>query len=71
MTIGETDIYGVFVPTLFLFELLALFLTALLAWFLRRIGFYRYVWHRALFNLLLFIIILGGVTALASNFLKL
>ena len=71
MTIGETNICGVFVPTLLLFGLVALFLTAVLARFLRRIGFYRYVWHRALFNLLLFIIILGGVTALASNLLKL
>ena len=71
MTIGETDIYGVFVPTLFLFGLLALFLTTLLARFFRRVGFYRYVWHSALFNLLLFIIILGGVTALASSILKL
>ena len=71
MTIGETDIYGVFIPTLFLFGLLALFLTAVLARLLRRVGFYRYVWHRALFNRLLFIVILGGVTALASSILKL
>ena len=70
MTIGETDIYGVFIPTLFLFGLLALFLTAVLARLLRRVGFYRYVWHRALFNLLLFIVILGGVTALASNLFR-
>ena len=70
MTIGETNIYGVFVPTLLLFGLLALFLTALLARFFRQIGLYKYVWHRALFDLLLFIIILGGVTALGSNLLK-
>jgi protein AaeX len=70
MTIGETDICGVFVPTLLLFGLLALFLTIALSRFLRRIGLYKYVWHRAVFNLLLFIIILGGVTALGSNLLK-
>jgi hypothetical protein len=70
MTIGETNIYGVFVPTLLLLGPLALFLTALLARFFRQIGLYKYVWHRALFDLLLFIIILGGVTALGSNLLK-
>ena len=71
MTIGETDICGVFIPTLFLFGLVALFLTAVLARLFRRIGFYRYVWHQALFNVLLFVIILGGVTALGSSLLKL
>jgi hypothetical protein len=32
-----------------------------------RVGFYRLVWHRSLFNLSLYAIILGGVVLLAAH----
>lgn len=61
--IGEFDIYGVFVPALLVWGLLALALTAVLRLVLRGIGFYRLVWHRPLVDLALLVIVLAAVTA--------
>jgi hypothetical protein len=33
-------------------------------------GFYRLVWHRSLFDLALFVILLGGITALSQRFVS-
>ena len=39
--------------------------------FLRAIGFYRWVWHRALFDLAIYVILLGVVTAAGAILLPL
>ena len=39
--------------------------------FLRAIGFYRWVWHRALFDLAIYVILLGVVTAAGASILPL
>ena len=57
----EIDIYGVLVPALLLWLIVAFALSALLRRLMQRFGFYRLVWHRALFNFALFVCILGGV----------
>ncbi|VVD87926.1 membrane protein [Pandoraea communis] len=62
---GEIDIYGVFVPTLLALMILAFVLTGALRFMLVRIGFYKLVWHRSLFNLAVYIIALGGIVAIA------
>lgn len=66
--IGDLDVSGVFVPTLLVLMgityLLYLGVHALLA----RTGFYRLVWHRALFNVGLYALLLGAVDTL-SRFL--
>ncbi|MCI3205217.1 MULTISPECIES: DUF1656 domain-containing protein [Pandoraea] len=62
---GEIDIYGVFVPTLLALMVVAFVLTGALRFVLARIGFYKLVWHRSLFNLAVYIIALGGIVALA------
>ncbi|ODP34355.1 DUF1656 domain-containing protein [Pandoraea sp. ISTKB] len=62
---GEIDIYGVFVPTLLALMIVAFVLTGALRFVLARIGFYKLVWHRSLFNLAVYIIALGGIVALA------
>ncbi|MDM8358009.1 DUF1656 domain-containing protein [Pandoraea communis] len=62
---GEIDIYGVFVPTLLALMILAFVLTGALRFVLVRIGFYKLVWHRSLFNLAVYIIALGGIVAIA------
>lgn len=64
---GEIDLYGVFVPSLLLMFGAALPLTAGLRRLLRRFGFYRFVWHRPLFDLALLVIVLGAVVALATR----
>ncbi|CAO4178629.1 DUF1656 domain-containing protein [Methylorubrum aminovorans] len=62
---GEFDLYGVFVPSLAAWMLIAfavsLPLRRLLAW----TGFYRLVWHRPLFDLALYVVLLGAVVAVA------
>jgi hypothetical protein len=38
---------------------------------LRAIGFYRWVWHRALFDLAIYVILLGVVTVAGARLLPL
>ncbi|MCK8783124.1 DUF1656 domain-containing protein [Roseomonas sp. NAR14] len=65
--IAEIDIYGIFVPALLVWSVIALAVSALLRRLLDRIGLYRLVWHRALFDFALFVIVLGGVYAAAGR----
>jgi hypothetical protein len=62
----EIDIYGVLVPALLLWLIVAFVLSALLRRLMQRFGLYRLVWHRALFNFALFVCILGGVVYLSE-----
>ena len=61
----EIDIYGVFVPAILVWSLLALVVSALAQRLLHRVGAYRWIWHRSLFDMALFVIALGAVWALA------
>jgi hypothetical protein len=67
--IGELDLYGVFVPPLLVWTGVALPLTAILRRLLRWIGFYRFVWHRPLFDFALLVIVLGAVVAAATRWM--
>ncbi len=62
---GEFDLYGVFVPSLAAWMLLAFLLLLPLRRLLARTGLYRLVWHRPLFDLALYVVLLGAVVALA------
>lgn len=62
---GELDIYGVFVPSLAAWMLLAFGISLPLRWALAWTGFYRLVWHRPLFDLALYVVLLGAVVAIA------
>lgn len=64
---AEIDLYGVFVPVLLVLMLAAFAITTCIRLLLARIGFYRRVWHRSLFNLSLYVIVLGGVVAAGSR----
>lgn len=66
----EIDFFGVLVPTLLLWLLVTSALCAMLRPAFRRAGLYRFVWHRALFDLALFVCLLGGVVYLSSEFLS-
>ena len=65
--VGEIDVYGVFVPTLLVWVGLTLPLTAGLRRILRRLGLYRLVWHRPLFDFALMVIVLGTVVAVGTR----
>jgi Protein of unknown function (DUF1656) len=67
--IGELDLYGVFVPSLFVWMLAAFLLSLLLRRALSWSGFYHLVWHRPLFDLALYVVLLGVVVALATRLL--
>ena len=60
------DIYGVLVPSLLLWIILAYALSALLRRLMQRFDLYRLVWHRALFDFSIFICLLGGVVYLSE-----
>ena len=69
--IGEFDIYGVFVPALLVWALVALSLTGVLRKVLSWVGFYRLVWHRPLVDLSLLVIVLTIVTNVLSYWIEL
>lgn len=60
--IGEIDLFGVFLPPLLVWLGLALLLSTALRAAFYRLGLYRYVWHRPLFDLALLIILTGAVS---------
>lgn len=61
--IGQFDLYGVFLPWFSALALCAYGLFRILTSVLARLGFYQAVWHRSLFNLALYITLLGGFSA--------
>jgi protein AaeX len=63
--IGEIEIHGVFVPTLLFLGIGAFVVTLVLRVILRRLQFYRFVWHAGLFDTALYVVILW-VAALAT-----
>jgi len=69
--IGELDIYGVYVPIFVVVAAVAFLLQLLLKRVLDACGLYRFLWHRALFDLAIYVILLGLVTAAAASILPL
>ncbi|MET0219590.1 MAG: DUF1656 domain-containing protein [Tardiphaga sp.] len=63
----EIDIYGVLIPSLMLWLVITYAIGAVLRAVLERVGVYRHVWHRALFDLALYVCLLGGVVYLSSG----
>jgi hypothetical protein len=64
----EIDIYGVFVPDLLVWIVVAFLVSVPLRRILAALGFYRLVWHRALFDTALYVILLGGIVAASQRF---
>ncbi len=66
--IGEIDVYGVLLPPLLVWLGVAYFAAILVRAGFARLGVYRYVWHRPLFDLAVLVILVGAVSALADRF---
>ncbi len=66
--IGEISIFGVFVPSLLLLNLLALVLTGIATALLQLVGFYRIIAYRPLVDLALFIFLLGLLVLVSAPF---
>lgn len=62
--IREIDILGVFVPPLLFYAAVAGLAWQPVRLVLERVGFYRFVWHPALFNVSAYVVILAAVVAL-------
>lgn len=57
---AEIDIFGVYLPTFLLLALAAMGVTRLISRGLTRAGLGRLIWHRALFDLAVFILVTGA-----------
>ncbi|MFO1071791.1 MAG: DUF1656 domain-containing protein [Geminicoccaceae bacterium] len=62
--IREIDLLGVYVSPMLAFMAAALLLWLALRRVLERTGAYRYVWHRPLFDVALYVVLLGAVVLL-------
>lgn len=65
--IGEVSLYGIYFPWLLVLALLALVASRVLSRVLARLGFYRLVWHPALFDAALFVLVLGALVFFSST----
>jgi hypothetical protein len=66
--IGEIDLFGVLLPPLLVWLGIALLLAALLRMALAKLGAYRLVWHRPLFDLSLLVILTFLVSLTMNRF---
>jgi protein AaeX len=60
----EINLAGVYIPAPLLWAAVAFVLSSLIGRILSRAGFYRLVWHRALFDFSLFVILWVGISAI-------
>jgi protein-S-isoprenylcysteine O-methyltransferase Ste14 len=67
--IGEVSIHGIYVPWLLLLSLLSMAATRGLSRVLAWLGFYRLVWHPALFDFALFVITLAALDFISSQWI--
>ena len=61
---AEFDLYGVYVPRLLVLMLLTFGLVIVVRRILAWLGAYSLVWHRGLFDLALYVLLLGAVSSL-------
>ncbi|MBN3785381.1 DUF1656 domain-containing protein [Burkholderia sp. Ac-20353] len=65
--IGEIDIFGVFVPAPLVLMLIAYLINVVIRAGLTRIGFYRLVWHRSIFDLGIYVFVLAAVVIVSYH----
>jgi hypothetical protein len=63
----SVEFLGFYLPPLALCAGGAVVLFVLLRWLLARLGLYHFVWHRPLFNLALYVLLLGGVVFIGDR----
>ena len=62
----SVEFLGFYLPPLALCAGGAVVLFIVLRWLLARLGLYRFVWHRPLFDLALLVMMVGAVSSLSS-----
>lgn len=64
--IKEVNLYGVYLPGLLVLIVVAYLVGVIVQQVLSRLGLYRYIWHRPLFDFALYVVLLGAVSEIAS-----
>jgi hypothetical protein len=65
--IGEFDIYGVYFPLFIVAVVIAFIFHLAVRRLFDSLGVYRFVWHRPLFDMAIYVILLGVVTAVGAR----
>jgi Protein of unknown function (DUF1656) len=65
---NELDIYGIFLPALFAWMLIAFVVSVALRRILAWSGFYRFIWYRPLFDIALYVVLVGTIVLLTIQF---
>jgi hypothetical protein len=66
----ELDLFGVIVPSLLLWNVLAYVLARVIGKVLARAGVYRHVWHAALFDFALFVCLVSSLAFASKEFMS-
>ncbi|MGY8668738.1 DUF1656 domain-containing protein [Bradyrhizobium sp. UFLA05-109] len=66
----ELDFFGVIVPSLVLWSVLAYFLAGAVRKLMARTDLYRHVWHPALFDFAIYVCFLTGLVFASKEFLS-
>ncbi|MBS7701453.1 DUF1656 domain-containing protein [Chelatococcus sp. YT9] len=67
LTVFHTmELLGFYLPPLAFWATAAIVPFVILRWAFGKIGFYRFVWHRPLFNIALYVLVTGGVVGLGN-----
>ncbi|GAB4069023.1 DUF1656 domain-containing protein [Ancylobacter sonchi] len=67
---GEVDIYGVYIPNLLALMVATLLVSLVVRRVLAFLGVYALVWHRGLFDVALYVILLQGMSLLSQWWLS-
>ena len=64
----QLDLFGVIVPSLLLWSVVAYLLARIVSKLMARAGVYRWIWHPALFDFALFICLVTGLVVASKEF---
>ncbi|MCC8937518.1 DUF1656 domain-containing protein [Bradyrhizobium sp. Arg68] len=64
----ELDLFGVLVPTLLLWSVVAYVLARVASKLVTRAGLYRHVWHPALFDFAMYVCIVASLVFASKEF---
>lgn len=65
-TLHTVEFAGFYLPALLLRAAAAIIPFAVIRWLFERMGLYHWLWHRPLFNLALYVLLIGGIVFLGS-----
>ena len=64
----EVDLFGVLVPSLLLWSVIAYLLARIISRLIARVGLYRRIWHPALFDFSLYVCLVASLVFTSKEF---